>query len=234
MWSCSRWAVDAQTGYPERGCEFADTPGGQGAQCDGPPGGPAGQADQATGQGADVLVAGGEHGQYPFVDQATEGKDQGTERVGLGPLDVVDDQQHGRLLPEVLQRLEHQRARVERLARRALSVPPDRPVSGPHPRHPQDLVEHPVGDQCLPFLAAGPDEPGLCRFGQESFQQRGFPDSCRAAQQDRLWLPGLDGAPGIPELGELVRSADERFSACRHRQVLTSAAGGGGAATGRW
>ncbi len=100
---------------------------------------------------------------------------------------------------EAFERFEDDGTHTDRLFRRQRPAPDRLQHSSAHTGCPEQLVDHPVGDQRLPLLAAGTQDSAVVELGEELVDQRRLADARRPGQQDRLRSPGTTSDKDPPQ-----------------------------------
>ena len=137
------------------------------------------------GQALGVLVADGEHGQHRVGDQAAQREQQRVQRRVVGPLGVVDDQQHGPVVLQPAEQLEHAEPGADRVV-----APGADQLRACGARGARELVEHAVRELRLGGVAARADDLEARRRGDQRPDQRGLADPGAALQHDHPRPPG--------------------------------------------
>ena len=137
---------------------------------------------------------------------------------------VVDQQHHGGVALEALQRFEEHRSHTDRFFRGQRPVPARQEQPLAQACRPEKLIDHSERDQRLPLLAARSQDRGV-DLEEELIDQRRLADPGGARDQDRLRLPGPHVAQDLPQCCELGGPADEGIGMLNHGHVLALADG---------
>ncbi len=178
-----------------------------------------GEPPQARGHAVDVVVAGGDEHEHLVGHEPARGEQQRLERRGVGPVGVVDDDDHRTARPQPAERGQQAQAGAHVVGG---GLGAEDGVAGCA----QDLVGDAVGQRRLGLLAAAAQHARRAGAAQEVVQQRGLADAGGPGQQhDARVAVTRFGKPTV-ERRDLVAPTDEQLPLLQHVHPAPSLASG--------
>ena len=149
--------------------------------------------------------------EHPVGLQAAQREDERLQRRPVGPLSVVDEQQHRTGGLHRAEELEQRRSNPDRIACTGIpGAEPGKRGASQLGRRAHQLLDDAEGEQLLRLLAARLPEVKTLRLADESMGKRGLADARLAGQQGdpRMAAAHLGGLG--KQARQLVASSDER------------------------